>query len=70
MNCRGCFWWSFDMDDEFCVNPNGGPLGTDTNAFRSTRQLQHTRGPNCGPQAIHFKPSEIRKAAPSFIVKE
>lgn len=49
-----------DMDD-FCVHPNASSFGTDTNAFRSERKLQHTRGPNCGPKAIYFKPTEVRK---------
>ena len=60
--CRDCFYWSYDMDmDDFCVHPNASSMGTDTNAMRSTRKLQHTRGPNCGPSAVFFKPSKVRK---------
>jgi len=61
-NCCNCFYWSYDMDmDDFCVHPNASLMGTDTGAMRSTRKLEHTRGPNCGPKAIFFKPSVVRK---------
>lgn len=70
-SCRDCAYWSYDMDmDPFCVHPNASIMGTNLAAMRSTRELEHTRGPNCGPDGQLFEPRSLRNDAQNAAIDE